>query len=151
MAAEVDRARLIPMINAAFGLEGFLDGTRTDEVRLAALMAKGKVLMAEDAQGRLLGSIYVEQRGSRGYLGMLAVDPAAQRRGLGRVLTEAGENYFRQMGCEAVDITVLSLRPELPPVYRKYGYVETGTEEFRPSVPLKPGLECHCIVMSKKL
>jgi ribosomal protein S18 acetylase RimI-like enzyme len=151
VAGAADRPRLIPMINAAFSTERFFDGTRTDEVRLAALMAKGEILMAEDAESRLLGSVYVERRGNRGYLGMLAVDPAAQRSGLGRMLTEAAEEHFRRLGCKAVDITVLSLRPELPPVYQRYGYVETGTEEFRPSQPLKPGLECHCIVMSKNL
>ncbi|HTX75182.1 MAG TPA: GNAT family N-acetyltransferase, partial [Terracidiphilus sp.] len=93
----------------------------------------------------------MERRGARGYLGMLAVDPARQGKGLGRRMVEAAESRFRRQRCTAVDITVLSLRPELPPVYRKLGYVETGTEEFHPSVPLKPGLKCHCIVMSKRL
>jgi hypothetical protein len=50
-----------------------------------------------------------------------------------------------------MDITVLSLRTELPPFYRKLGYVETGAEEFRTSRPLKDGVQCHCIVMSKAL
>jgi hypothetical protein len=50
-----------------------------------------------------------------------------------------------------MDITVLSLRTELPPFYRKHGYVETGTDEFHTSQPLKPGAECHCILMSKPL
>jgi hypothetical protein len=50
-----------------------------------------------------------------------------------------------------MDITVLSLRPELPPFYRRLGYLESGTEEFRPSRPLKSGAECYCIVMSKGL
>jgi hypothetical protein len=50
-----------------------------------------------------------------------------------------------------VDILVLSLRPELPPIYRRFGYIETGTEKFSTSRGLKSGAECHCIVMSKKL
>ena len=151
LATEEDRPRLIAMINAAFAIETFLDSTRTDETRLAALMDKGSLLLAEDAAGNLVGSVYMERRGARGYLGMLAVDPAYQRFGLGRRLTEAAEERFRRLGCEAVDITVLSLRPELPPIYRRFGYVETGTEPFVPSQPLKEGLECHCIVMSKRL
>jgi hypothetical protein len=36
-------------------------------------------------------------------------------------------------------------------IYRRFGYVETGTEEFIRARPLKDGLGCHCIVMSKKL
>ncbi len=150
-AEESDRPRLIVLINAAFAIETFLDYERTDDARLATMMEKGTILLAEDASGRLLGSVYMEQRGARGYLGMLAVDPAHQQFGLGRRLTKAAEDRLRALGCEAVDITVLSLRPELPPIYRRFGYVETGTEPFVPARPLKEGLTCHCIVMSKNL
>jgi ribosomal protein S18 acetylase RimI-like enzyme len=66
-------------------------------------------------------------------------------------MVEAAEEHLRRRGCEVLDITVLSLRPELPPLYRRLGFVETGTEEFVHPIPLKPGFECHCIVMSKKL
>ena len=76
---------------------------------------------------------------------------ARQGEGLGRRLMKAAEDRFRERGCEGIDITVLNLRPELPPIYRRFGYVETGTEEFKPSRPLRSGLECHCIVMSKEL
>jgi len=50
-----------------------------------------------------------------------------------------------------MDLSVLSLRPELLPFYRKLGYVATGTEKFHPSRRLKAGLECHSVVMSKSL
>jgi ribosomal protein S18 acetylase RimI-like enzyme len=115
------------------------------------MMQKGEILIAEDDDGNLLASIYSELRGNRGYLGMLAVDPAHQRSGLGRQMLAAAEDRFRGQGCEAVDITVLSLRPELPPIYLRFGFVETGSEEFHPTQPLKDGRECHCIIMSKPL
>ena len=150
-AAAGDRPRLIQLINAAFSIETFFDGTRTDEERLAAMMAKGSILMAEDGAGRLLASVYTERRGQRGYLGMLAVDPAQQREGLGRRMMTIVEDRFRAQGCEAVDIVVLSMRPELPPIYQRFGYAITGTEEFKTLRPLRPGVECHCIAMSKPL
>ena len=150
-AAAADRPRLIAMINAAFAIETFLDGTRTDDERLSAMMQKGEILLAEDKEGNLLACIYTELRGNRGYLGMLAVDPTHQRAGLGQRLLAEAENRFREQGCEAVDITVLSLRPELPPIYRRFGFVETGIEEFHPTQPLKDGRECHSIIMSKAL
>jgi ribosomal protein S18 acetylase RimI-like enzyme len=150
-ATKADRPRLIPLINAAFAIETFLEGTRTDEERLAAMMAKGSILAAEDGAGQLLGCVYAEVRGTRGHLGQLAVDPAHQCSGLARRIVEAAEDHLRCQGCEAVEITVLSLRPELPPIYRRYGYVETGTEEFKPSRPLVSGAECHAIVMVKQL
>jgi len=151
VASEADRPRLIRLINSAFAIETFFEGTRTDEDRLAAMMQKGVILAAEDAAGGLLGCVYTEVRGARGYLGQLAVDPAHQGLGLGRRIFQAGEGHLRRQGCEAVDILVLSLRPELPPIYRRFGYIETGTEKFSTSRGLKSGAECHCIVMSKKL
>ena len=142
---------MVSLINAAFVIETFLEGTRTDEADLAEKMTKGNFLLGYDGPDRLLASVYVEIRGTRGYFGMLAVDPAHQGKGLGRTMVQAAELYCRKERCTDMDLTVLSLRPELPPIYRKLGYVKTGTEEFHPSRPLKDGVECHCIVMSKEL
>lgn len=150
-AVAADRPRLIALINAAFAIETFLEGTRTDEDRLSAMMATGTIVVAENFSGTLLGSVYTERRGQRGYLGMLAVDPAYQGLGLARRLIAEAEERFHLQGCEAVDIIVLSLRPELPPIYRRFGYIETGIEPFKPSRTLRPGQECHGITMSKKL
>jgi ribosomal protein S18 acetylase RimI-like enzyme len=150
-ATPADSPRLIPMINAAFAIETFLEGTRTDEQRLASMMEKGEILIAANGEGELLASIYAERHSNRGYLGMIAVDPAHQRGGLGQRMLAAAEDRFRAQGCEAIDISVLSLRPELLPLYRRYGFVETGTEEFAMSRELRDGRECHCIVMSKQL
>jgi ribosomal protein S18 acetylase RimI-like enzyme len=146
-----DVTAMVPIVNAAFAVETFIDGTRTDQERMAAMMQKGEFLVAEDEYGRVVASVYAEKKGTRGYFGMLAVDPSRQGTGLGRKMTEAAEEHCRRQGCTHMDITVLSLRPELPPLYRKLGYVETGTEEFRPPVPLKHGAECHAIIMSKPL
>lgn len=151
LATDADRAQLVPMINSAFTVEGFIEGTRTDDERLAAMMQKGDILVVEDGVGSLLACVYVEVRGRRGYLGMLAVDPASQGAGLGSRLVGAAENHLRGQGCEAVDLSVLSLRPELVPIYRRFGYSENGIATFNPSRPLKAGIECHCIVMSKQI
>ncbi len=150
-ATSDDGPRLIPLINWAFSVETFLRGPRTDQQRLGAAMEKGTILVGEDRGGRLLASIYTELRGTHGYAGMLAVDPEHQKSGLGRRMMEAAEDHFRTHGCDIVEITVLSLRPELLPLYRRFGFVETGTEEFHYPHPLAPGLECHCIVMEKPI
>jgi ribosomal protein S18 acetylase RimI-like enzyme len=150
-ATPADRPLLIPLINSAFSVETFLKGPRTDEQRLGEAMEKGTILVGEDSGGRLLASIYTELRGTHGYAGMLAVDPEHQKSGLGRRMMEAAEDHFRAHGCDILEITVLSLRPELLPIYRRFGFVETGTEEFHYPHPLAPGLECHCIVMEKPL
>jgi ribosomal protein S18 acetylase RimI-like enzyme len=151
VATMADRAAMMPAINQAFAIETFLEGTRTDETRLAEMMNHGEFLVAQNGSGEIVGSVYVEIKGERGYLGMLAVHPALQGKGLGRVMVDAVEDYCRKKGCSRVDLVVISLRTDLPPFYRKLGYVETGTEEFHPSRKLKAGIECHCIVMSKEL
>ena len=149
-AVAEDRTLLIPLINSAFAIETFLEGTRTDEARLAATMEKGSILVAEEGAGQLLGCVYMEVRGKRGYLGQLAVDPAHRGAGLARLLVEAAEEHLRAQRCEGVDITVLSRRTELPRIYRRYGYIATGMEEFHMTQALKTEGECHCIAMSKE-
>lgn len=155
MAADADAGEIIAVTNTAFAVESFISGTRTDPESLAGMMRKGVFLIAERSAAErshgLLASVYIELRGARGYFGMLAVDPAFQGIGLGRRMVEAAEDYCRRQGCRYLDLTTLSLRPELPPFYRKLGYLETGTEPFRPARPLVGGVKCHCIVMSKTL
>ena len=150
LASMDDRRAMMPAINQAFAIEKFLEGTRTDEARLAEMMENGEFLIAQNGSGNIVASVYVEIKGARGYLGMLAVDPAEQGQGLGRLMVDAVEEYCRQRGCSGVDLVVISLRTDLPPFYRRLGYLETGTEEFHPSRKLKAGIECHCMVMSKE-
>ncbi len=151
LANAADISAIISVVNAAFAVEQFLEGTRTDPERMEHLMSEGQFLVGEDESGRIVASAYSQLRGDRGYLGMLAIHPSRQGSGLGRPLIEFGEKYLRQHGCKFADLTVLSLRTELPPIYRHWGYTEIGTDEFHPSQPLKPGFECHCINMAKPL
>jgi predicted N-acetyltransferase YhbS len=156
LATMADMSQMIPIINAAFSVEEFIDGTRTDLERLPPMFDTGDFLVAEE-DSRIVATVYVEIRhGSegdapRGYFGMLSVDPSQQGRGLGRRMIEAAEAHCRNAGCDVIDILVVNLRTELPPIYRKLGYVEVGIEEFRPSKPIKSGFEAHCIVMSKAI
>jgi ribosomal protein S18 acetylase RimI-like enzyme len=69
--------------------------------------------------------------------------------GLGRKLMDAAENYFREAGCRAIDLRIVSARTPLPPFYRHLGYLETGTAPFAPEVPAK--VPSHYILMSKPL
>lgn len=151
LATAADVPAIIVVVNAAFSIETFLEGTRTDEKRMAEMMAKGEFLVAEDGAGRIVASIYTETKGERGYCGMLAVDPSRQGSGLFRRMAKAVEEHCRARGCTHLDISVLNLRAELPPVYRRMGFVEVGTEEFHLTQRLKAGRDAHCILMSKKL
>jgi GNAT superfamily N-acetyltransferase len=149
LAQITDLESLAALINSAFHVElPFIEGARTSPEGIRTYMEKGKFLLAEDSAG-LVGCVYVELRRNRGYLGLLGVDPSRQGTGLGRKLMDAAENYFRENGCVAVDLRVISPRAPLPSFYRHLGYTETGTTPFAPEVPVKvPG---HYILMSKSL
>jgi predicted N-acetyltransferase YhbS len=145
-----DVAAIVRVINAAFRAAEsfFVERDRIEAGTLQAMLEKGNFLLAEDPAG-LAGCVLVELRGERAYFGLLAVDPARQHRGLGRRLIDEAENYARAAGCRAMDIRIVSLRAELPPFYRRLGYVETGTEPF--PTEIKSKLPCHFVLMSKPL
>jgi ribosomal protein S18 acetylase RimI-like enzyme len=151
IATAVDVSAMTSVVNAAFAVESFIEGTRTDSTGMNQMMQNGEFLVAENESARVVACVYTEIHGERGYFGMLAVDPSAQGTGMGRLMVESAENHCRQRGCQWMDITVLSVRPELLPFYRQLGYVEARTEEFRSSRPLKEGIECHSIILSKVL
>lgn len=156
IATAADIPAIAAVANAAFEVETFLDGNRTDEKSVAEMMRSGEfLLMVEDdrssASDRVLASVYVEVRGERGYFGMFAVDPSSQSMGLGRRIVGAAEEHCRSRGCKFVDFKLLSLRTKLLPFYHSLGYMETGAEEFLSPRPLNAGMECHFIRMSKEL
>ncbi|HUG52316.1 MAG TPA: GNAT family N-acetyltransferase [Vicinamibacteria bacterium] len=148
-AALEDAPRIAALINAAYQVERFfVEGDRTSAEEVASLLGRGSFLLAEDGEA-LVGCVYAEPRGERGYFGLLSVDPGRQVQGLGRRLVAAAEDLLRQKGCRAVEILVVNLREELPPFYRRLGYVEEARVPFPPAVRLlRP---CHFISMAKRL
>src|SRR3954465_1068493 len=142
VATPEDVPAILSIVNAAFLVETFIEGTRTDTKQLLAMMRKGEFLAARDGD-EIIASIYTELRGERGYFGMLAVDPSRQGAGLGRLMVEAAEDHLRDSGCRFVDISVLSPRTELFPFYGKLGYRERGRAEYQKPEQLKPGVVCE--------
>ncbi len=145
-----DADALAGLINAAFRVESFFKiGDRTTPAAIVEMMSAGDfvVLDAEDRQPA--ACIYVKVDGGRGYFGMLSVSPELQGRGLARALIDAVEDRCRRAGCHTMDIQVVNLRTELPPLYARLGYVETGTLPFPD--PTQISQPCHMILMSKPL
>lgn len=148
-AGPADVEMLVSLINAAFVVEQIaVEGDRVDREKIQTYKKAGKFLLLEDGPA-ILGCVYVERRGDRGYLGLLSVDPAQQKRGLGRVLTAAAERHLQEAGCCAVDLRVISARAELLTFYGTLGYTITGTSSMPRDAPLK--VPCHFIHMAKPL
>jgi ribosomal protein S18 acetylase RimI-like enzyme len=113
-----------------------------------------------DGEKQLDGCVYLEtadrsnpaviaEGDSSGYIGMLAVDPARQGRGLGRRLMLFGEEELRRGGCTRVQLRIINLRTELVQFYGKLGYRETGTAAYpRPESLSQP---VHFVNLEKSL
>jgi ribosomal protein S18 acetylase RimI-like enzyme len=113
------------------------------------MFGTGEFLIAI-ANDVMVASVYTEVRGERGYFGMLAVRASQQGTGLGCTMIQAAEQHCRTKGCTRMELTVLSLRTELPPLYRKFGYHETGRKPFHTTRQIAGNLPCELILMSKQ-
>ncbi len=172
LAGPADRNAIFALVNAAFVLERPLNkGGRerlAEDGELEMLMARGVFLVCEhkrtdqhktnqdgtNQDGTLAASVYLEPgyggRIGHCYLGMLAIDPARQRAGLGRRMMEAAEQYARSAGCFAVDLRVVSPREtKLVPLYDRLGYRVEGTEPYPEELAAKMVAPGHFICMTK--
>jgi ribosomal protein S18 acetylase RimI-like enzyme len=156
-ATAADLAALVRVINRAYVVEAHifhLERTSAADVseRLARPNACFLVIDAQTvppAHPVLAGAVYVETRGDRGYFGMLAVDPDAQGRGLGRELIRAAEAHCRAAHCAFMDIDVVDQRAELPGFYATLGFAPVGATPFADASATK--LPVRLIHMTKPL
>lgn len=149
IAIPPDVETITRLINAAFAVERFfLDHDRITPGEVRARLDSGKFIVAEDGTA-LVGCVYVEPRGDRAYLGLLSVDPARQKSGLGKLLMSAAEDHARDIGCGAMDLQIVNVRLELPAFYHRFGYVESGIAQFPEDA--EPKIPCHFVKMSKLL
>jgi GNAT superfamily N-acetyltransferase len=150
-----DREAIRRLVNQAFEVERFLKKGGGDRLQgdgeLEALFERGTFLVkAED--GEPVGCVYVEPRGERAYLGLLSIVPSRQGAGLGKQLNAAAEQYAREQSCRWMDLRVVSPRADLLlPLYRRMGYVETGTQEYPAVLVEKMTIPGHFILMAKAL
>jgi len=148
-ATPSDISQIVDLINRAFAVERFFkSGDRTDSEQVRQMMEQGTFLLLEN-NGDPVACVFIKVTGDRGYIGTLSVDPVHQRSGLGIRMMREAEEYCRRAGCKVVDIRIVNLRTELPAIYRKFGFVETGTQSAE--VIKNATRPIHFITMSKPL
>ena len=152
-ATVADIARLHALVESAYRGEtaragwtheaDMIEGPRTDAATLQGLIesTEEEIFVAEQG-GRIIGCVQVSSKGDGlAYLGLLAVDPGLQASGLGRqMIAFAEQEAVVRFGAVAMEMTVVSRRPELIAYYERRGYVATG--EMRPfPITVTPPLE----------
>lgn len=149
-----------------------LGGQRADEEMVASLLAEpGSTVLVLDATaadaaaadgggadadaaddggapGALVACCHVAERvDGTCYVGMLAVRPDAQARGLGRAMLAAAEDHARRAGAHRLEMTVIAQRTELIAWYERHGFRDTGERspfpygDARYGLPQRPDLE----------
>lgn len=92
------------------------------DFRLARAGPSSDVLVAADGERRVAGTIMVGHDGHRGWLYYVAVDPALRRRGLGRSLVEAAEQWLLGRGIVKAQLMVRETNGAVAAFYARIGY-----------------------------
>ena len=147
-----DLNAIVIVTNRAFVSEAFcVTGDRTDATDIRHRFVTGSFFVIDDPadRTRLLGSVFCSVENSRGYLGLLSVDPDAQGQGLSRTLVAAVEQHCRHRGCNFLDITVVNARDDLFPFYAKLDFAAFDVLPF--PVPERARQPLHLVKMTKRL
>lgn len=144
-----DVPEIVDLVQAAYRGEGgwtteahLVGGARTHAEEVRGMLADDAValLVAEldEAVGgpepvaRIVGCCYTRREAPdaeglvRAELGLFAVHPTAQSRGLGRKLLAAQTELLAEDGVDVLMLQVLQSRPELHAWYERHGFVRTG-------------------------
>jgi len=154
---------LVKLVNSAYRGESsrqgwtteadLLDGIRTHQEHMSQQINNDSSLMmiVDDEDESINACVYLEDRESKLYLGMLTVRPNLQARGIGKQLMQTAELYAKFLGKKGIRMTVISLRNELIAWYQRHGYQPTGeTQPFPVGQALgDPRRELEFIVLEK--
>ena len=128
---EFDRwEELLDIIRASFAyMDGVIDPpSSVHRLTARSLQAKAAVELGflATAGDEIAGCAFLAEKDDHCYLGKLAVAPAWQGRGIGRMLMQAAEEHTRQIGKPILE---LQTRVELDGnqrLFARLGFVETG-------------------------
>ena len=101
----------------------------------AADQARGELYVSIDEVGTILGAVCLNQDQAPEYgpamvLHRLAVDPAAQRRGVGRSFFQFGEAMARRLGLPTFHLDTYARNDRMQALIRSQGFTQVGTVHF---------------------
>lgn len=110
-----------------------LDGQRTDRHEVTGLIQhSSSVILLCEANDKLLASVHLMKKHNYSYLGMFAVSPDSQAKGIGSQLLQQAEKYVQdEWNSSVLRMAVIAQRVELIAWYQRKGYRLNGeTREF---------------------
>lgn len=116
------------------GLDAIPDGAPTPPNAYAPSQAAGRLLVAVTEAGRVAGFVRIELVDGLPHLEQVSVRPADARRGLGRSLMTAAEDWARRRGHTHLTLTTYRDVPWNGPSYERLGW------QAIPDADLTPGL-----------
>ncbi len=145
-ATVADADALVQIIHSAYrgdaSREGWtteaelLDGQRTDAREILSLLSAPGAhirIATSPCDAAIIGTVTVRCLGAAGMIGMLAVSPTLQARGLGsRLLADAEATALSVPGIARARLMVIEQREELIAWYERRGYIRTGEHEAFP-------------------
>jgi ribosomal protein S18 acetylase RimI-like enzyme len=146
-AEKQDAGQIAVLVNSAYRGESskqgwtteadLLAGLRTDTEEILRLISTdGSMFLLCKAEAELIGSVHLQKQAEQVYLGMLAVSPLLQGRGIGNQLLEAAEHTAQEIWAAKKSVmSVISCRRELIAFYGRRGYRRTGVSNPFPVSP----------------
>ena len=92
------------------------------DLSFALSFSTSTVLIGEEPNGRIVGTVMVGHDGHRGNLYYLAVAQDLRCRGIGRRLVASAEGWLCEMGIRKIHLLVLNDNAEVRGFYEKLGY-----------------------------
>jgi mycothiol synthase len=127
-----DAAEVVRVNAAAFAHhpeQGAMDEAELGERMAEAWFEPAGLLVADDGRGGLLGFHWTKRHGpALGEVYVVGIDPAAQGRGLGRVLTAAGLRHLADAGVAEVLLYVESDNVAARHLYEGLGFTHAAAD-----------------------
>jgi ribosomal protein S18 acetylase RimI-like enzyme len=143
-ATLADGAAIVDLVESAYRGErsrqgwtteaDLLGGQRTDLDEVRALLddPRSRLTVAVE-DGELLGTVVTRLESDGAHIGMLAVRPSLQARGIGRRLLEADERIaVTELRSDRAILFVIDCRKELIAWYERRGYHDSGARHAFP-------------------
>ena len=86
------------------------------------LTVQPELFLVGELDGKVIATLMAGYEGHRGWVNYLAIDPAAQRSGLGRALMTEIERRLLDRGCPKLNVQVRATNPSAVEFYRSLGY-----------------------------